>query len=126
MFDPRSQLVIAVLLALLPGIFAWWRGRRLIRSLADPALPELLMAKQQRVSMVLIFCVVFLVAFGGSNVYWAVPLQVLALVVGGYPLGKVLLGESTRAPTYVWSSLKSVLGGFGFWLALGVTPLVVV
>lgn len=126
MFDPRTQLFVAVVLALLPGLFTWWKGRPLLRSLGDPALPELLMAKQQRVSLVLVFCVVFLVAFGGANVYWAVPLQVLGLVVGGYPLGRVLLGESTRASTYVWSNLKSVFGAFGFWLALGATPLLVV
>jgi hypothetical protein len=40
--------VFLALVALAPGLRTWWTGRRLVTLATDPALPELLMARQQR------------------------------------------------------------------------------
>src|SRR5688572_16195371 len=40
--------LLAASVAVVPGIHAWWTGRTLIARTADPAFPELLLARSQK------------------------------------------------------------------------------
>src|SRR5437867_2994901 len=76
-----------------PGVFAWWTARRLVRRPDDPALAERLLARTQHTQRVTVLSCVCM-AFGAGPYYW---LAVLALIVGlwigDYPSRRVLLAE---------------------------------
>jgi hypothetical protein len=40
----RLELLLVALLILTPAAYAWWSGRRILRSIDDPAFAELLRA----------------------------------------------------------------------------------
>src|SRR5438552_12852486 len=61
-----------------PGVFAWWSGRRLVRKRDDPTLAERLLARAehaQRVTLLSAACL----AFAAGSYYW---FAVLGLVLG--------------------------------------------
>ena len=52
-----------------PGVFAWWSGRRLVRKRDDPTLAERLLARAehaQRVTLLSAACL----AFAAGSYYW--------------------------------------------------------
>jgi hypothetical protein len=81
--------VISFLVALagvLPGIAAWWTGRGLLIHLEDPALPELLLARRQRLTAITAVVLAAMIVLGGRSAYWGIPLLLVSLPVGGYAL----------------------------------------
>lgn len=123
--DSSVLLTVVALAALAPGITAWWTGRQLARSIHDPTLPELLLARRQRTLQVFAFCAVFAIVLGGRQSWWSIPLLAVALIAGTYPLRRTLGIETQGVARYGWRCAKSVVGGFGFWLVLVVTPEIV-
>ncbi len=117
-----ASSVIVALVAVAPGIAAWWTGRRVARFTDDPALPELLFARQQRLTLIVATALAITLVFGGSGALWGIPLMGLALLVGRYPLSRSLQFESSTLPRYLWRSVKSIVAGFGFWIILAWTP----
>ncbi|HSA57139.1 MAG TPA: M48 family metalloprotease [Gemmatimonadaceae bacterium] len=117
--------ILVTLIAIAPGAVNWWTGRRLARATDDPALPELLMARQQRLVAVGATSLAILLVLGGRHVWWGVLLLATILLTGGYPLRRTLLGETAALPLYLWRSLKSMVGGMGFWILLVWTPTIV-
>jgi hypothetical protein len=53
--------LLVALVAVLPGAFVLWRGRRVARFADDPALPELLLANRRPNSVVLGVCFAILI-----------------------------------------------------------------
>src|SRR4051794_31801641 len=47
-----TQLLVAAGLSLAPATYSWWTGRRVLRSLDDPALPELMLARARHTTRV--------------------------------------------------------------------------
>jgi Zn-dependent protease with chaperone function len=117
--------LFVALIALVPGIVAWWTGRRLTRMVDDPALPELLMARRQRVTLFVAIALATMVVFGGRHSYWGVPLIGAALLAGGYPLRRRLALETAGLGGYLWRGAKSIIGSLGFWVVLAWTPAIV-
>jgi hypothetical protein len=74
---------------------------------------------------VLAVTLAILIVLGGRHLYWSVALLVLALFAGGYPLRRRLLGETATLPVYLWRSIRSLIGGVGFWFVLLWTPAIV-
>src|SRR3989441_3856441 len=106
----------------LPGAFAWWSGRQLVRQQGDAALAERLLARQQHAQQVmLVSCL--LLAFPAGQYYW---FAVLGLIpgtrVGKYPSRRVLLGERWRLATYVLWHLRFNVAWLGFWFSLLLAP----
>ena len=66
-----------------------------------------------------------MVVLGGSNAAWGIPLLVVLLIARAYPLRTRLLGESWGFGAYLWHSILSIVGGFGFWIALIYAPFLV-
>src|SRR5213592_4171429 len=59
--------LLVALVAVLPGAFILWRGRRVARLADDPALPELLVANRNPNSVVLGVCFAILIMTGGGH-----------------------------------------------------------
>jgi Zn-dependent protease with chaperone function len=114
-----------VLLAVSPGVVAWWTGRRLSRLTDDPVLPELVFARRQRLTVVAATAIAFLLVFGGRAAYWGLPLMALAMLAGNYSSRRAIALETGTFPGYMWRGVKSIAGGFGFWVLLLMTPAIV-
>jgi heat shock protein HtpX len=123
---PRVSLVIAVALAALPGLAAWWTGRRLLALRDDPALAERFLERRQRLSLVTISCVVVVGVLLPERALWAVPLALLALLAGWFPSRRALFGETWGFVGYVAHVLRFWLAAAGFWLTLSAAPFLVV
>jgi Zn-dependent protease with chaperone function len=118
-------VIVTLIAALIPAVIAWWNDRALLTKHDDPALPELL-AHRRRVSIrALAIAIAIMIVWGGGNASWGIPLLIVFLIAAGYPLRTRILGETWGFGAYLWYTLLSILGGFGFWIALAWTPLIV-
>ena len=120
---PRLWPLLAFMFV--PGVFAWWSGRRLVRKRDDPTLAERLLARAehaQRVTLLSAACL----AFAAGSYYWfAVLGLVLGHWIGDYPSRRVVLDEQWAPATYVLWHLRFHLAWLGFWFALLVAPTVI-
>jgi Zn-dependent protease with chaperone function len=127
---PLGSPVLAVLVALAPGLFYWWSARSLQRAIDDPVLPERLLNLQRRGGAILIFTIVALVGLfsigpGFSRLWhllWAMPLLILGRYAGAYPLRRALYDETWSLSTYLSFSLRTMAALPGFWLTLAALP----
>lgn len=117
-----AALVAAVLLSLTPAAVRWWWGRPLVRLADDPILAERLAAHRRRAGSVTVTCAAVMIVGWPGYAAWAVPLQVLAQMVGGYPLRRALYRETWSFPGYLWFFLRMTAGVFGFWIVLASAP----
>ena len=122
---PLVLPLFAFMLALAPGIHAWWTGRALLGRVDDPAFPELALARAQRRGQIAATALVLSAFIPGGHWFWAAPLLVLALLVGGFPFRRTLYGETWSVVAYVRSAVFGFLGMAGFWLTLAFAPLLI-
>src|SRR6266850_6178357 len=108
-----------------PGVFAWWSGRRLVRRRDDPALAERLLARAQHTQRVTLLTCVCLPFAAGQYYWFAVLGLVLGLWVCDYPSRRVLLDERWAPATYLLWQLRFHLAWLGFWFALLLAPTVI-
>ena len=125
----KVAYLVVLTVALLPGAISWFLGNRLIRRIADPALPELLAGHRRRigivfsVGMMVLSCIAVL--SGGR-----VAVQIIAgfliayagLLAAAYPLRRALYNETWSFLSYCLFYPRSVVGVFGFWLTLAALP----
>src|SRR5215204_2346017 len=111
--------------AVLPAAITWWTDRRLLGKADDPALPELLASRRRTNIRAMAIGFAVVVVWGGNDAAWGLPLLVTLLVAAAYPLRTRLLGETWGFGSYLWHSVLSLVGGFGFWIALAYAPGVV-
>src|SRR3989440_308052 len=105
-----------------PGVFAWWSGRRLVRRPDDPALAERLLARTQHTQRVTVLSCVCM-AFGAGPYYWLAGLAlIVGLWIGDYPSRRVLLDERWGPATYLLWQLRFSIAWLGFWFALLLAP----
>ena len=117
--------VMTLIAALLPALIAWWNDRALLTKHDDPALPEL-MAHRRRVSIrAIAIAAAIMIVWGGGNVAWGIPLLLVSFLAAGYPLRTRILGETWGFGAYLWHTVLSILGSFGFWIALAWMPVIV-
>ena len=119
------DVVMTLIVALIPAVLAWWNDRALLTKHDDPALPELL-AHRRRISIrAIAVAVAIMIVFGAGSAAWGIPLLLALFIAAGYPLRTRILGETWGFGAYLWYTLLSIVGGFGFWIALAWTPLIV-
>jgi len=117
--------MLALVVALVPAVVAWWSDRRLLSKPDDPALPELL-AHRRRVNVRSIaVAVALMIVLGGTAAAWGIPLLLVLLIAAAYPLRTRVLGETWRFGAYLWHTVASIVGGFGFWIAVCYAPAIV-
>jgi Zn-dependent protease with chaperone function len=112
--------------ALAPGVYTWWDGRRVAARADDPELPELLMAHRQRVIRSWAFGgPILALLVPGAGWEW-VPLLVLGLMIGGFPLRRGLYAEPWGLGAYLLWTARTGFVNLGIALLLLFTPLAVV
>lgn len=119
------RAALALVLALLPGLYAWWGGRRLVRLSADPALPERYLGHRLRVAQAagVVFAILLLLL--RPHWIWASPVLGAAVLAGGFPARRAILGENWRFAAYAGHVLRIATAGLGFWVLLALTPTVI-
>jgi heat shock protein HtpX len=113
---------LALGLAILPGLYAWFWGRRLARLSADPALPERYLGHRIRVAQIAAVAAALLLMLLRRHWVWAIPALFLAVQAGGFPSRRAILGESWGLRAYLSHVLRLTAAGLGFWLLLAFTP----
>ena len=106
----RPALIIAAILAVLPAAYAWWSGRKILRSLDDPAFADLLQARQRRMAQVAAFVVMVTALAVGPLV---AILALLGLLVAQYPIRRAVFGDEWSLPQYIASSIASSIASVG-------------
>src|SRR5215207_2235958 len=113
---------VTLVAVLVPALIAWWTDRRLLGKSDDPALPELLASRRRTNVRAMAIGFAIVIVFGGGDATWGIPLLAVALIAAAYPLRTRLLGETWSFGSYLWHTLLSVAGGFGFWILLAYAP----
>jgi Zn-dependent protease with chaperone function len=110
----RVELWFLLLLAAAPATYAWWSGRAIRRSIDDPTLPELLLARQRRlvqVTLVAIIASAFVTAPTGFSL-----VVVLGVLAAQYPIRRTVYGDTWSFPQYVRFTTMSWIAFGGLWL----------
>src|SRR5215203_934079 len=106
----RADLWFLLLLAVAPGAYAWWSGRAIRRSLDDPALPELLLARQRRIVQVTTVAIIAS-AFMTAPVEFSI-VALFGVLAAQYPIRRAVYGDSWSLAQYVRFTSFS-------WIAFG-------
>ena len=117
-----GQTLLTLVLTLPPALIAWWNDRSLLNKADDPALPELLANRRRLNVRTIAFAVALMIVFGGAAAAWGIPLTLVLLMAVAYPLRTRVLGETWGFGAYLWHTTASIIGGFGFWIALCYAP----
>ena len=121
-----SLPLVAAGIVLVPGIHSWWTGRKLMERAADPAFPELLLARAQHRATISVAAGALALPVALGHWMWTIPLLIVGQLVGGFSFRRALFSESWSLGQYVRFATFSVLGAAGFWLLLGFAPRIVV
>lgn len=115
----------ALILAVLPGAFAWWSGTRLLRFADDPALGERTLTRATHVTQAATVAIVLLLFLPGSVANWFIPLVILGVAFGGFPARRRLLDETWSFGRYLVFMARFWVGWLGFWMLLAASPYIV-
>ena len=117
------RLLAAALIALLPAAVAWSTGRRLIRLIDDPALPERLIAGAQRRGVVTGVALTLVLFLAGRHSAWLLLLMLLSVLAAAYPLRRALYAETWSLTGYIGFFVRLNVAVFGFWILVAFGPL---
>jgi Zn-dependent protease with chaperone function len=115
---------VSLVVAAVPGVVAWWTGRRLLARRDDPALPERIVARANRLVQVTAASIVVLF-FVSPHTPWIVALPLLGLFAGGFPTHKVLHEDRRGVVGYLLASARWWLAVLGVWTLLAFTPAII-
>jgi hypothetical protein len=115
---------VAFAVVLLPGIAAWWTGRRLIPLRDNPALPERLMARRTRLAQAAGICWAGQLILPGGSLWMLAP-GLLALLTGSFASRRALFGETWGLGPYLAWVLRLGVASVGFWTLLAAAPALV-
>ena len=117
------RLLTAALIALVPAAVAWWTGRRLIRLVDDPALPERLVANAQRRGVVTGIALASVLTLTGRHSAWVLMLMFISLMAAAYPLRRALYAETWSLTGYIGFFVRLNVAVFGFWILVAFGPM---
>lgn len=119
------QAALTLIVALVPAALAWWTDRRLLTKRDDPALPELLANRRRAHVRSIAIAAALMLVLGGGDAGWGIPLLIASMIAAAYPLRTHLLGETWGFGAYLWNTMVSAVGSYGFWIALAYVPILV-
>jgi heat shock protein HtpX len=117
-----QQILIPLAASTVPGLYAWWSGRRMVALLDDPSFADLLLARSGRIIKVLAVSWALSMVFGGRHAYWAVPLAMVSVLVGGFPARKAIFAEQWSLFGFLGHHMRLVLGMLGSWFLVFAAP----
>src|SRR5215204_231732 len=117
--------LVTLLAALIPAAYVRVRDRHLERHRDDPALPELLLARQQQTGLAMLAALLVMLLVGRGHAAWGIPLLVIGLLAARHHAQRVLHGERWGLAGYLRYHLVAIIGGFGFWMLLALVPTIV-
>src|SRR5262249_10359516 len=117
-----TSSVVPALLALVPALVVWWRGRGLRRHLDDPALSERLLAGRRVHGLASGFTITLLVLAYSHTLAWTLPLLFIARMVAAYPARRLLFQETWSVRSYLSFFLRLIVAVLGYWILLALTP----
>jgi Zn-dependent protease with chaperone function len=117
--------LVALVVASLPGLFAWWSGRQLLCRLDDAALPERLLRRQGQQQALLYACTAAAMLAVGRHGWIIVPFAMVAAWVGDLPSRRVLFDERWSLVTYLGWQARVTAAWSGFWILLALAPIVI-
>src|SRR5436190_23423173 len=92
--DAAARLGLALLLAVLPGLLRHLRGRRLLRRLGDPLLPELYLHTVVRLTLLDAAALAVSLVLAWTHALLLIGLWTLARVVALYPVRRRVYGAT--------------------------------
>lgn len=116
------EVALPLLVALVPGVIAWWTGRRILRAVSEPALAE---RWKKRQGLVVATCVYALIALNFLTDAWLAhaALTVLLTLTLGFGARKRLFDERWSVLAYLGQVLRIQLGLAGFFLLTAFAPM---
>jgi Zn-dependent protease with chaperone function len=101
-------------LAVAPAVYAWWTGRAIGKAIDDPALPELLLARQRRLVQVTLVAIIVSALVPAPTGIGIVVL--LLAVAANYPTRRAVFGDRWSLWQYVRFTTFSAIAWLGPWL----------
>jgi Zn-dependent protease with chaperone function len=120
--SPWSSTAVAVVVALIPAVLRWYWGRALGRLVDDPVLPERLLASQRRNQLAIFCATVGVLLLAPNSALWVMLLLLVAYLTAGYSLRRRLYNETWSVPAYLGFFGRLIVGAYGFWFLLLLTP----
>jgi len=108
------ELWLLVPLAAAPAIYTWWTGRAIVRSIDDPALPELLLARQRRIVQVTLVAIIA-AAFSTAPTGFGL-VVLLGVLAAQYPVRRTVYGDTWPFWQYARFTTFSWIAFGGLWL----------
>ena len=121
-FSGLARTLVAAAIALIPAIMAFVRGRQIARFADDPALPERLADGRNPTSFAFAFTIALLLTLTGRAAIWAIPLSLVAYVVAGLPLRRILYNETWSTGFYLSFVIRFFLAMWSFWVLVAALP----
>ena len=121
-----SWRLLALSLALVPALFAWWSGRRIVRLIGDPALAERLLLRQRQQQLVLFAGAVAPMLAGARYGWVTIPCAFVGALIGDLPSRRVLFEERWSLATYLSWHGRLALAWQGFWILLFISPILLI
>jgi Zn-dependent protease with chaperone function len=116
------RLALALVAAVVPGVYRAWIGRGFRDAATDPAIAERWWTARTRTSQVTFVAAAAAAAIQPRALPLTLPVLILALTVGGFPARRIVFGENWSLVTYLWWALRLIAGLWGFWLLLAFAP----
>ena len=116
---------LSLSVALVPGLFRWWNGRKLQDTADDPALAERWWALRTRSASVSLVSGAIAGALDPPAIALVITVLVVGSAIGGFPARRAVFGESWSIGSYLLWWGRFVAGFWGFWIALCAAPAIV-
>ena len=113
----------AVVIALVPALDRWWRGRRLAPLTDDAAFPERLAAHRQRGGRSFGVAFALLLVLFTETLLWSLPLLTFSCMVANFRFRRAIYRETWGLVSYLSFIARAIVAIFGFWLLLVGLPL---
>lgn len=117
-------IAFALVCSLAPAFNSWVSGRTLLRRLDDPALAERLEARRQSTMRVMVVSWAIVILLGGWQAGWLIPLSVVGIGVGGFPLRRAVFEETWSLAAFLGHTARFILVMAGPWLGVLATAFI--
>ncbi len=117
-----SRIVFIASIIWIPGLLAYWGGRRLIGNETDPVFTDRLWRYRKQVLNAGLLVAIAVMLIAGGHALWLLPLMLLATLRGAYPLRRAVYGERWSFAAYASFTLRLRLGLGAFWISLVAVP----